>query len=48
MDDTKRDELLIELHQDVKWIKLWIQDQKQYKFLVWAALIGAVVSLVVK
>ena len=48
MDDEKRDELLIELHQDVKWIKLWIQDQKQYKFLVWAALIGAVVSLVVK
>lgn len=48
MDDEERDRLLIELHQDVKWIKLWITDQKRYKFLIWAALIGAVISLVVK
>ena len=48
MTDDERDRLILEMHQDIKWVKLWIQDQKQYKFLVWAALIGAVISLVVK
>ena len=48
MDDETRDEMLIEMHTDLKWIKDWVRDQKKYKFLVWAALIGAVISLVVR
>lgn len=48
MDDETRDEMLVEMHTDIKWIKDWIKDQKRYKFMVWAALIGAVISLVVK
>ena len=48
MNDEERDELLIEVRQDIKWIKDWIKDQNKYKFMVWAALIGAVISLVAK
>lgn len=48
MEDEKRDEMLIEMRTDIKWIKDWITGQNKYKFLVWAALIGTVVSLVVK
>ena len=48
MNDEVRDKMLIEMHQDIKWIKDWIKDQNKYKFMVWAALIGAVISLVAK
>ena len=48
MNDEDRDKMLIEMHQDIKWIKDWIKDQNKYKFMVWAALIGAVISLVAK
>ena len=48
MDDETRDEMLIEMSTDIKWIKDWIKDQNKYKYMVWAALIGAVISLVVK
>jgi len=48
MNDEARDKMLIEMHQDIKWIKDWIKDQNKYKFMVWAALIGAVISLVAK
>lgn len=47
MTDDERDILLIELRQDVKWIKDWIKEQKQYKLLVWGALITALIGLVV-
>ncbi len=48
MNDEDRDKMLIEMHQDIKWIKDWIKDQNKYKFMVWAALIGAVISLIAK
>ena len=48
MTNEERDKMLIEMHQDIKWIKDWIKDQNKYKFMVWAALIGAVISLVAK
>ena len=48
MNDETRDKMLIEMHQDIKWIKDWIKDQNKYKFMVWAALIGAVISLVAR
>ena len=47
MDDEERDAMLIEMHTDIRWIKDWIKDQNKYKYMVWAALIGAVISLVV-
>ena len=48
MDDSTRDEMLIEMSTDIKWIKDWIKDQNKYRYMIWAALIGAVISLVVK
>jgi len=48
MTDEERDMLLVEMRQDIKWIKDWIKDQNKYKFMVWTALIGAVISLVAK
>ncbi len=48
LDNETRDKLLIETHQDVKWIKEWIKDQNKYRYMVWAALVGAVISLLVR
>jgi hypothetical protein len=48
MTDEERDELLIEVRQDIKWIKDWIKDQGKYKLMVWGALIAAVISLIAK
>lgn len=48
MDDTERDELLIEMRQDIKWIKGWIKDQGKYKLMVWGALIAALISLIAR
>jgi len=44
VDDETRDNMLVEMHTDIKWIK----DQNKYKFMVWAALIGAIISLIAK
>ncbi|KKN47569.1 hypothetical protein LCGC14_0661370 [marine sediment metagenome] len=46
MNDEERDMLLVEMRQDIKWIKDWIKDQGKYKLMVWGALIAAVISLV--
>lgn len=48
MNDEERDMLLVEMRQDIKWIKDWIKDQGKYKLMVWGALIAAVISLVAK
>jgi hypothetical protein len=48
MTDEERDELLIEVRQDIKWIKDWIKDQGKYKLMVWSALIAAIISLIAK
>jgi hypothetical protein len=48
MTDEQRDEMLIEMSTDIKWIKDWIKDQGKYKLMVWGALIAAVISLVAK
>ena len=48
MTDEERDILLIEMKQDIKWIREWIKDQNKYRYMVWAALVGAVISLVAK
>ena len=48
MTDADRDKLIIEMHTDIRWIKDWIKDQNKYRYMVWAALIGVVISLVVK
>ena len=46
MTNDERDKLIIEVHQDVKWIKEWIATQNKYKLMVWGALIAAILSLV--
>ena len=46
MNDEERDMLLVEMRQDIKWIKDWIKDQGKYKLMVWGALIAAIISLV--
>lgn len=48
MENETRDKMIIETHQDVKWIKDWIKDQNKYRYMVWAALVAALFSLVVK
>lgn len=48
MTNEERDMMLVEISTDIKWIKDWIKDQNKYKYMVWAALVGTVISLVVK
>jgi len=48
MTNEERDMMLIEISTDIKWIKDWIKDQNKYKYMVWAALVGTVISLVVR
>ena len=48
MTDEERDILLVEMKRDIKWIREWIKDQNKYRYMVWAALVGAVISLVAK
>lgn len=48
MTDEERDAKIIEMHQDIKWIKEWIKDQNKYKFMVWGALITALISLIIR
>lgn len=46
MTNDERDKLIIEVHQDIKWIKEWIATQNKYKLMVWGALIAAILSLI--
>lgn len=46
MTDEDRDKMLIEMHQDIKWIKDWIKDQNKYKMAIWIALVTAFISLI--
>ena len=46
MSNEERDKLIMEMHTDIKWIKEYINDQKQYKLLVWGALITAILGLI--
>ena len=48
MIDEERDKLIIEMHQDIKWIKEWIKTQNKYHYMVWAALIAALFGLLIK
>lgn len=48
MTDEERDILLVEMRQDIKWIKDWIKDQGKYKLMVWGALVAALISLIAK
>jgi hypothetical protein len=48
VNDETRDKMLIEMHQDIKWIKDWIKDQNKYRYMVWGALIAALISLVAR
>lgn len=48
MDDDTRDKLIVEMHQDIKWIKDWIKDQNKYRYMVWGALIAALISLIAR
>ena len=45
MDNNERDRLIIETHQDIKWIKEWIVTQNKYRLMVYGALITAIISL---
>lgn len=47
MTDSERDKLILETHQDIKWIKTWIAEQNKYKLLAWSALIAAMISLAI-
>ena len=47
MNDQERDELLIELKSDVKWIKQYIANLDKFKLLVWAALFTALLGMAV-
>ena len=48
MDDEVRDKLIVEMHQDIKWIKEWIKDQNKYRYMVWGALVAALISLIAR
>lgn len=36
------------MHQDIKWIKEWIKDQNKYRYMVWGALVAALISLIAR
>lgn len=47
MNDQERDQMLIEVHQDIKWIKCWIAEQNKYHLMIYAALVGALIGIIV-
>jgi len=47
MTNGERDEMLIEMHTDVKWIKEWIRTQNKYKFAIVIIFITAVIGIIV-
>lgn len=50
MNNEERDQMLIETHRDVRWIKRWTVEHKsihsRYLLMVWAAIIAALVALI--
>lgn len=46
MTDDERDIKIIEMHTDIRWIKEWIATQNRYKFMVWGALIAALIGMI--
>lgn len=48
MTNEERDQKITEMHTDIRWIKDWIKTQNKYKLMIWAALIGATISLIIK
>ena len=51
MDDQERDELLIELKSDVKWIKQNLENHLahhfKYSFFAWSSVIGLIITLTI-
>lgn len=47
MNNDDRDRLIIEMHQDVKWIKDYIKDLNKFKLMVWAALFAALLGCII-
>lgn len=47
MTDEERDKIIIEMHTDIKWIKSWIAEQNKYKLMIYAALVGAIIGIIV-
>jgi len=46
MTDEERDRLIIESHQDIKWIKDYIHNLDKFKLMVWGALFVALLGCV--
>jgi len=46
MTDEERDRLIIESHQDIKWIKDYIRNLDKFKLMVWGALFVALLGCV--
>ena len=51
MNDQERDERIVEMHTDLKWLKsIWTEHIKSHKtisYLIYAALVTAFVGLVI-
>ena len=47
MDNPELEKLITEMHTDIKWIKLYITELNRYKLLIWAALIGAILGVII-
>jgi len=47
MTDNERDELIIEMHADLKWVKQYIADLNKFKLMVWLALFAALLGVII-
>lgn len=48
MSDEKSDhDLIVEMHQDLKWIKSYIANLDKFKLMVWGALFVALLGCVI-
>lgn len=49
MEDTERDNLILEMHGDIKVIKAWSQEHKsvhfRYTLMVWSAIVSAAIAI---
>lgn len=52
MTNEERDKKITEMHIDIKWLKDWAVEHKsihtRYHLMIWVALVGAVISLIIK
>ncbi len=52
MTEEERDNKITEMYTDIKWLKDWAVEHKsihtRYHLMIWVAIVGAAISLIIK